>query len=66
MTLPSRTRRLHQIRSAGTRIGSEASFFLKEVDAQVDFVRDAQGNPTGLVLHQNGQNITAQRMPNGG
>lgn len=45
---------------------SETSFFLKEVDAQVDFVRDSQGNTTGLVLHQNGQNIPAQRMPNGG
>lgn len=45
---------------------SETSFFLKEVDARVDFVRDAQGNTTGLVLHQNGQNIPAQRMPNGG
>jgi CubicO group peptidase (beta-lactamase class C family) len=45
---------------------SETSFFLKEVDAQVDFVRDAQGNATGLVLHQNGQNVTAPRIPNGG
>ena len=45
---------------------SETSFFLKEVDAQVDFVRDAQGNTTGLVLHQNGQNITAPRMANSG
>ena len=45
---------------------SETSFFLKEVDAQIDFVRDAQGNTTGLVLHQNGQNITAPRMANSG
>ena len=45
---------------------SETGFFLKEVDAQVDFVRDAQGNTTGLVLHQNGQNMTAPRMANGG
>ncbi|HEX6628800.1 MAG TPA: serine hydrolase, partial [Gemmatimonadaceae bacterium] len=30
---------------------SETSFFLKEVDAQLDFIRDAQGNTTGLVLH---------------
>jgi CubicO group peptidase (beta-lactamase class C family) len=44
---------------------SETSFFLKEVDAQIDFARDAQGNATGLVLHQNGQNVTAPRMPNG-
>jgi D-alanyl-D-alanine-carboxypeptidase/D-alanyl-D-alanine-endopeptidase len=45
---------------------SETSFFLKEVDAQVDFVRDPQGNVTGLVLHQNGQNAPAAKMPNGG
>ena len=45
---------------------SETSFFLKEVDAQVDFVRDAQGSTTGLVLHQGGQNITAPRLPTGG
>lgn len=45
---------------------SETSFFLKEVDAQIEFVRDAQGNTTGLVLHQNGQNIPGSRMPNGG
>lgn len=44
---------------------SETSFFLKEVDAQVDFVRDAQGNVTGLVLHQNGQNINATKLPSG-
>ena len=44
---------------------SETSFFLKEVDAQVDFVRDAQGNTTGLVLHQNGQNINGQKLSNG-
>ncbi|HUR00071.1 MAG TPA: serine hydrolase [Gemmatimonadaceae bacterium] len=45
---------------------SETSFFLKEVDAQVDFVRDAQGTTSGLVLHQNGQNIPGPRMPEGG
>lgn len=44
---------------------SETSFFLKEVDAQVDFVRDAQGNTTGLVLHQNGQNIPGPKLPKG-
>ena len=34
---------------------SETEFFLKEVDAQVTFERDAQGKVTGLVLHQGGQ-----------
>ena len=45
---------------------SETSFFLKEVDAQVDFLRDPQGNTTGLVLHQNGQNIPGPKLPSGG
>jgi serine-type D-Ala-D-Ala carboxypeptidase/endopeptidase len=45
---------------------SETEFFLKEVDAQVTFVRDAQGNATAAVLHQGGQNLTAARMPAAG
>ena len=44
---------------------SESGFFLKEVDAQVDFIRDAQGTTTGLVLHQNGQNISAPKLRSG-
>jgi len=40
---------------------SETDFFLKEVDAQVTFVRDASGAVTALVLHQNGQNQTARK-----
>jgi len=44
---------------------SETSFFLKEVDAQVEFIRDAQGNTTSLVLHQNGQNIPGPKLPTG-
>ncbi|HEY6829028.1 MAG TPA: serine hydrolase [Gemmatimonadaceae bacterium] len=42
---------------------TEVDFFLKEIDAQVTFVRDAQGRVTGLVLHQNGANQTAPRLP---
>lgn len=38
---------------------SEADFFLKEVDAQVTFVRDANGVVTSMVLHQNGQHAPA-------
>ena len=34
---------------------SETDFFLKEVDAQITFERDAQGRVIALVLHQNGQ-----------
>ena len=40
---------------------SETDFFLKEVDAQITFVRSADGKPTGLVLHQNGQNANAPK-----
>jgi CubicO group peptidase (beta-lactamase class C family) len=42
---------------------TELDFFLKEVDAQVTFVRDVQGAVTGLVLHQNGGNAEAKRLP---
>ena len=42
---------------------SETSFFLKEVDAQVTFERDAGGVATGLVLHQNGQNVPGKKLP---
>ena len=37
-------------------------FFIKEVDAQVTFVRDAQGVVTSLVLHQGGQNVPARKV----
>jgi D-alanyl-D-alanine-carboxypeptidase/D-alanyl-D-alanine-endopeptidase len=40
---------------------TELDFFLKEVDAQVTFVRDAQGAVAELVLHQNGQNQRAKK-----
>ncbi len=40
---------------------TEVDFFLKEVDAQITFVRDAQGVVSHLVLHQNGQNQTAKK-----
>lgn len=36
-------------------------FFLKDVDAQVEFVRDAQGNINGAVLHQGGRDIKAAK-----
>ena len=38
----------------------------KEVDAQLSFVRDAQGAVTAAVLHQNGQDSTAPRVRPGG
>jgi CubicO group peptidase (beta-lactamase class C family) len=42
---------------------SETDFFLKVVDAQITFVRDATGVVTGLVLHQNGQHTPGRRLP---
>jgi CubicO group peptidase (beta-lactamase class C family) len=40
---------------------TEVDFFMKEIDAQVTFVRDAQGVVTQLILHQNGQNMPAKK-----
>ncbi|MEJ2216289.1 MAG: serine hydrolase [Gemmatimonadota bacterium] len=44
---------------------SDGHFFLKVVDATLDFVRDDKGNVTAAVLHQNGRDVTAQRMQGG-
>ena len=41
---------------------SETRFFLKEVDAQVDFVKDASGLVTGLVVHQGGQDLPGKKI----
>src|SRR6185369_15316003 len=41
---------------------TETDFFLKVVDAQVTFVKDAKGQVSQLVLHQNGRNQTAQKV----
>ena len=41
---------------------SETRFFLKVVDAQIDFILDAAGRVTGLVLHQGGQDLPAKRI----
>lgn len=40
---------------------SETRFFLKEVDAQVEFQKDASGKVTGLLLTQGGQKIPAKK-----
>ncbi|MFL9841033.1 serine hydrolase [Sphingomonas sp. ST-64] len=40
---------------------SKDRFFLKVVDAQVDFTRDAAGKVTGLILHQGGRSMPAPR-----
>lgn len=41
---------------------SERDFFLKEIDAQVTFVRDGSGVVTGLVVHQFGRDRTARKI----
>jgi CubicO group peptidase (beta-lactamase class C family) len=41
---------------------SETEFFLKLVDAQISFQVDSKGRVTGLVLHQDGQTILAQKI----
>jgi hypothetical protein len=40
---------------------SEAKFFLKVVDAEVDFIRGADGVVTHLILHQGGRETKAAR-----
>jgi CubicO group peptidase (beta-lactamase class C family) len=40
---------------------SDTSFFLKVVDAQIDFVVDERATVTHLVLHQNGRDMKALR-----
>ena len=41
---------------------SETLFFLKAVDAQVEFVKDEKGAVTAAVLHQNGRDQRAPRI----
>jgi hypothetical protein len=40
---------------------SDTRFFLKVVDAQVDFGKDDKGSVTHLVLHQGGRDMKAMR-----
>jgi CubicO group peptidase (beta-lactamase class C family) len=40
---------------------SETKFFLKVVDAQVEFMKDASGAVTHAVMHQNGRDRTVER-----
>src|SRR6185437_12445558 len=40
---------------------SQTKFFWKVVEAQVTFDMDANGTVTGLVLHQNGQDLKAAK-----
>jgi len=40
----------------------EDGFFLKVVDAQMTFVRDASGAVTSLILHQGGRDLPARKV----
>jgi len=40
---------------------SETRFFLKVVDAQVEFLKDESGAATDAILHQNGRDLKARR-----
>ena len=42
---------------------SDSKFFLKVVDATVDFVKNDKGEVTHLMLHQGGQDVKAVRKP---
>lgn len=41
---------------------TEGDYFVKDFDAQLTFVTEGAGKATGLVLHQNGQDIQAKRI----
>ncbi len=41
---------------------TEKMFFLKVVDAQLEFQLDADGKPTGVILHQNGRDMPGKKV----
>ncbi len=41
---------------------SATLFFLRVVDAQIEFVHDDAGVVTSLILHQGGQHLPAPRI----
>jgi CubicO group peptidase (beta-lactamase class C family) len=41
---------------------AEGKFFLKVVDAQLEFLKDANGKITNVILHQNGRDQRAHRI----
>ncbi|MDV2986757.1 UNVERIFIED_CONTAM: serine hydrolase [Methylobacteriaceae bacterium AG10] len=44
----------------------ERAFFLRAVDARITFTADEAGRVTGLILHQNGLDTDAPRLPDEG
>ena len=41
---------------------SETKFFLKVVDAQLDFVKDSSGKYNKAILHQGGRDMECKRI----
>ncbi len=41
---------------------TETKFFLKVVDAQVEFIKDASGTVTGIVLNQGGRQLPGKKI----
>lgn len=41
---------------------SETEFSVRVVDAQITFVKNDQGNVTGLILNQNGRKMPAKKI----
>ena len=41
---------------------SDTEFFLKEVEAQISFVKNAEGRITQLILHQGGSDVPARKI----
>jgi CubicO group peptidase (beta-lactamase class C family) len=41
---------------------AETDFFIREVDAQISFVRDAEGKTSSLVLHQGGRDVPGRKV----
>ena len=42
---------------------AEAKFFLKVIDAQLEFFTDTNGTVTHLILHQGGRELKGARKP---
>jgi hypothetical protein len=64
VTLSNGALYMHPTDQATLRLWPESAtdFFLKEVDAQVTFVRDSSGAVSALVLHQGGQDQKAPKV----
>ncbi len=43
---------------------SEIKFFLKDIDAQVSFIRNDKGEVAQLILHQDGEDMPAEKIKN--